>query len=86
MCMSPSQLLLATHTQLASQLLAPINNATYVYVVRIHMFIYVYLYIVQTRTFPPISRPCHTHKVDTSRAIRRRFSNITQKRSAIPHL
>ena len=43
MCMSPSQLLLATHTQLSSQLLAPINNATYVYIVRSHMFIYTYV-------------------------------------------
>ena len=47
MCTSPSQLLLATHTQLSSQLLAPINNATYVYIVRIHMFIYTYVYIVK---------------------------------------
>ena len=38
MRMSPSQLLLATHAQLSSELLASINNATYVYVVRIHMF------------------------------------------------
>ena len=43
MCMSPSQLLLATHTQLSSQLLAPINNATHVYIVGIPVFIYIYI-------------------------------------------
>ena len=86
MCLSPSQLLLATHTQLSSQLLAPINNATYVYIVRIHMFIYTNVYIVQKRPSPPIPRPCHALKVDTSPAIRRRFSNITPKKSAIPRL
>ena len=81
MCMLPSK-----HTQLSSQLLAPINNATYVYIVRIHMYIYTYVYIVQKRPSPPIPRPCHAHKVDTSPAIRRRFSNITLKKSAIPRL
>ena len=86
MCMSPSQLLLATHTQLSSQLLASVNNAIYVYIVRIHMFIYTYVYIVQKLPSPPIPRPCPTHKVDTSPAIRRRFGNITQKTSAIPRL
>ena len=45
MCMSPSQLLLATHTQFSSQLLAPINNATYVYIDSTHMFIDTYVYI-----------------------------------------
>ena len=40
MCMSLSKLLLATHTQLSSQLLALIINATYVYIVR-----YICLYI-----------------------------------------
>ena len=49
MCMSTSKLLLATHMQLSSQLLAPINNAAYVYIVRVHMFIYTYVYIVQKR-------------------------------------
>ena len=68
MCMSPSQLLLATRTQLFSQLLAPINNATYVYIIRILMFIYRYVYIVQKRPSPPIPRLCHAHKVDTSPA------------------
>ena len=67
-CMSPSQLLFATHTQLSAQLLAPINNATYVYIVRIHMFIYTYVYIVQKRPSQPFPRPCHAHKVDTSPA------------------
>ena len=32
------------------------------------MFIYTYLYIVQKRPSPPIPRPCHGHKVDTSPA------------------
>ena len=68
MCMSPSQLLLATHTP--SQLLAPINNATYVYIAHIPMYIYtyVYVYVVQKRPSTPIPRPCHAHKVDTSPA------------------
>ena len=52
MCMSPSQLSLATHTQLSSQLLAPINKATYVYIVRIHMFIYTYIYIYIVQKLP----------------------------------
>ena len=52
-CMSPSQLLLATHTQLSSQLLASINNATYVYIVRIHMFIYVYHIAVFGQLYGP---------------------------------
>ena len=86
MYMPPSELLLATHMQLSSQLLAPINNATYVYIVRIHMFIYSYVYIEQKRPSPPIPRPCHVHKVDTSPGIRRRFSNVTPKKSAIPRL
>ena len=62
------------------------NNATFVYIVRIHMFIYTYVYIVQKRPSPPIPRPCHAHKVDTSPAIRRRFSDITPKKSAIPRV
>ena len=74
MCISPSQLL------------APINYATYVYIVRIRMFMYTYVYLVQKRPSPSIPRPCHVHKVDTSPAIRRRFSNITPKKSAIPRL
>ena len=86
MCMSPSELLLATHTQLSSQLLAPNNHATYVYIVRIHMFIYTYVYIVQKRPSQPIPRPCHAHKVDTSPAIRQLFRNITPKKSATPRL
>ena len=64
--MSPSQLF--------SQLLATINNATYVYLVHIHMFIYTNVYIVQKRPSPPIPRPCQANKVDTSPAIRRRFA------------
>ena len=32
------------------------------------MFIYTYVYIVQKRPSPPIPRPCHAHKVDTSPA------------------
>ena len=43
MCMLLLQLLLVTHVRLSSQLLAIINNATYVYIVRIHMFIYTYI-------------------------------------------
>ena len=86
MSMSPSQLLLATHTQLSSQLLAPINNSTYVYIVYIHMFIHTFAYIDKNRPSPPIPRLCHAHKVDTSPEIRRRFSNITPKKSAIPRL
>ena len=80
MFMSPSQ----THTQLSSQLLAPVNNVTHVYIVRIHMFIYTYVSIVQKQPSPPIRRHCHAHKGDTSPAIRRRFRNITPKKSAIP--
>ena len=68
MCISPAQLLLATHTQVSSQLLALINNATYVYIICIHMFIYTYVHIVQKRPYLPIPRPCHAHKVDTSPA------------------
>ena len=86
MCMSLSQLLLATHTQLSSQLLASINNAIYVYIVRIRIFIYTYVYIVQKRPSPPIPRTCHAQKVDTSMAIRRRFGNIMPKKSAIQRL
>ena len=60
MCMSPSQLLLATHTQLSS-VLAPINNATYVYIDGIHMVIYTYAYIVKKTAVPAhsaaLSRP-----------------------------
>ena len=62
MCMLPSQLLLATHTQLSSQLLAPINNAPYVYVVHIHMYIYTYVYVVKNGH----PCPCHAHEVETS--------------------
>ena len=51
--MSPSQLLLATHTQLSSELLASINNAAYVYIVRIHMFIYIYICIYSPKTAVP---------------------------------
>ena len=47
------------------------------------MFIYTNIYIVQKRPSPPIPRPCHAHKVDTSPAIRGGFSNITPKKSAI---
>ena len=72
--MSPLQLLLATHTQLSSQFLSPINNATYVYIVRIHKFIYTYVYIVQKRPSPTIPRPCQAHKVDISSAIRLRLT------------
>ena len=54
MCMSPSQLLLAIHTQLSSQLLAPINNATCVYIAHIPMYIYTYVYGVQKRPSTPI--------------------------------
>ena len=61
MCLSPSQLLLATHTQLSSELLVPINNATYVY-------------IVQKRPSPLIPRPCHAHKVDTSPAFQQCYA------------
>ena len=44
------------------------------------------VYIVQKRPSPPIPRPCHPHKVDTSPAIPRRVSNITPKKSATPRL
>ena len=53
MCMSPSQLLLATHMRLSSQLLAFINNAKYVYIVRIHMFICIYICIYSPKTAVP---------------------------------
>ena len=86
MCMSPSQLLLVTHMQLSSQSLSPINNATYVYIAHIPIYIYTYVYVVQKRRSTPIPRRCHAHKVDTSPAIRRRFINITPKKSAIPRL
>ena len=71
MCTSLSQLLLATHAQLSSQLLTSlIMLHNYVYIVRLHMFIYTYVYIVQKRLSPPITWPCHAHKVDTSPAFR----------------
>ena len=70
MCISPSQLLLATHKQLSSQLLAPINNATYVYIAHTPMYIYTYVYVVQKRPSTPIPRSCHAHKVDTSPAFK----------------
>ena len=63
--MSPSQLLLATYMQLSSQLLAPINNATYVYITNIPMYIYTCVYVVQKRPSMQIPWPCHDHKVDT---------------------
>ena len=66
--MSPSQLLLATHTQLSSQLFAPINNFQYVYIAHIPMYIYTYVYVVQKRPSNTIPRPCDSHKVDTSPA------------------
>ena len=56
------------------------------YIQFVYMFIYTYVYIVQKRPSPPIPRPCHAHKVDTSPTIRRRFSNISPKKSAIPRL
>ena len=68
MCMSPSQLMLATHTQLSSQLLAPINNAAYVYIAHIPMYINTYVCVVLKLASKPIPRPCHAHKVDTSPA------------------
>ena len=64
-------------------IIAPFNNAEYVYIVRIHVFVYTYVCIVQKRPSHPIPRPCHAHKADTSPAIRLRFSNITPKKSAI---
>ena len=48
MCIFPSQVLLATHTQLSSQLLASINNATYVHIIRTHVYIYICIYSPKT--------------------------------------
>ena len=50
------------------------------------MCIYTYVHIVQKWASTPIPRPCHDHKLDTSPVIRRRFINITPKKSAIPRV
>ena len=42
-----------------------------------------YIYIPETGV-PAHYAYCHAHKVDTSQAIGRRFSNITPNKSAIP--
>ena len=57
-------IIVATHTQLSSQLLAPINNATNVYIAHIPMYIYTNVYVIQKR----LSTPYLAHKVDTSPA------------------
>ena len=70
-----------------SQLLTHINNYYIcIYSPYTYVYIYTYAYIVKKRQSPPIPRPCDAHKVDTSAAIRRRFSNITSKKLAIPRL
>ena len=70
---------MATHTQLPSQLLAPINIATYVYIAHIPMYMYSYVYIVQKWASTLIPPPCHTPEVDTSPAFHRCQADGTAK-------